>query len=166
MPEFGFDQFLESISSYIVERVDESDLPDNLSFGYSGVMPPLSNRTDFKEFPNSYYPFLGVSPQVIQYFDGTVGKYYPKHAIQISYGNRSPGVDPGDDTKTMLKFMGQLEKIIKQATEETLFGLPSIIRSANLIDCIMYPSFYAKVEGDRKYYQIGVYSVRLDLGGI
>lgn len=158
-----YDLLLDHVSSYVADRIS----PETYGpFGYTGVLPPLSNRTDFKQFPNSYYPFLGASPQVVEYFDGTIGQYHPKLPIQIAYGNRTPGIDPGADTRLMLQVVKLFEAIVLEAQRETLFELPSIIRSVNLIDCIMYPSFYAEVEGNRKYFQVAVCSLRLDLEGI
>jgi hypothetical protein len=166
--EFDYEQLLGTVADYMAERVSEIPLADMgyTRFGHVGLMPPLSNRTDFKEFPNAYYPFLGASPQVIQYFDGTLGRFYPKKGIQISYGSRTPGIQPAVDTGAMLKIVKNMESIIVQAAETTIFGLQTVIRSVTLVDCLMYPSFYASVGGDRKYYQIAVFSLRLDLEGI
>jgi hypothetical protein len=153
---------MEQIASYVATRVDPAMIGG--SFGYTGILPPLSNRTDFKTFPTGYFPFIGVSPQSIDYFDESVGTYYPKLDIQVSFSQRSPGIGPEEDIPIMLDYVQQLETILVDAVRVTRFEMPDVIQALQMIDCIMYPTFYTQVESDRKAFQIGVFSMRLYLG--
>lgn len=164
---FDHKRLLKEVANFIVEQLDESQV-DGLS--YKGILPPISSRDDYKNFPTSLYPFVGVAPLAVRYQDQSLGQYFPAYQIQVIFSNRDPGIDPESFMDDLLTFTQQLETIlidtIRDESSNGRFGLSEIIDAVELQDLFTFPTFYTEVEGDRKGFSIGYFTVNLYLGGI
>ncbi len=163
MDQFRHDTFIVELADYVVNRLDESQVQ---GLAYKGILPPISTRNDFEHFPTSLYPFVGVAPLAIRFQDQSLGQYFPTYQIQVIFSNRDPGIDPTTVMADMLVFTQQLQDILIGTIRSDLFGLSNIINAAELQDFFTFPTFYTQVEGDRKCYSIGYFTINLFLGGL
>lgn len=160
---FDHHRFLTAIGEYVVAQLDDSDIG---GLSYTGLLPAINSREDYKNFPTSLYPFVGVAPIGVTYQDQSLGQYFPTYPIQVIFSNRDPGIDPDALMADMLRLTQQLETILIDTIKTDMFGLSDFIQAAELQSLSFASTFYTEVDGDRKGYSIAYFNVRLFLGGI
>ena len=154
---------INAVSEYIVSKLDEDTVG---GLGYKGILPPISSNSDYQNMPPGFFPFVGVSPPLVDYINDSMSVVMPHYTIQVIYSDRTSGTDPQEMMTDMLEFTRQIETILLDTIRTTRFDLSNIIEAVTLDRLSMFPTFYTKVDENRKAYTVAYFNVTLYLGGV
>ena len=133
---------------------------------YKGLVPPIHTNEDFKHWPTSLYPFLGVAPGRTIYADQSLGLYNPTTTLQVIYSSRESGTAPDEMMEDMLTFTQQIQDILIKQVREDRFGMPNDILGMDIESMTLLPTFYTSIDNNRKAFCIAYFNVVLYLGAL
>lgn len=127
------------------------------------LLPPISLREDYKNFPPGKFPCLGPAMTSEDYEDKSLGIVYPMMRVQIIFSARQSGALEEEMMGRLYKVTQQLKEKLFETSRGDRFGMEQDIQSMGVIKLFTFPTFYTQVERDRKAFSIGYFTIDLRL---
>jgi hypothetical protein len=157
-------QILTTIADYVTNYMT-TNYPA-LTFNYTGIMPPISDKEDYKHFPAGKYPCLGPAMTALPYYDQSINTLFKKMHVQLIFSSRVPGFDIVEMMEDLYEMTQIMETLAQQEARGNYYGLSASADRMDVHGLYIFPTFYTEVQQNRKAFSIAYLDLTFHFPGL